>query len=134
MDEISTSYASYKLSEEYQHLAKKTCRAYYGKEYDFDYEIPDKSIFGVKVFKEVAKIPHGEIRTYKQIAEAINTKAYRAVGTAIGKNQLPIIIPCHRVIKSDLHVGGFRGGTKMKKEILKNEGVRILGDKVVKIK
>jgi methylated-DNA-[protein]-cysteine S-methyltransferase len=131
VDEISTSYNTYKLSDKYQHLTKKICYAYYGKEYHFDFEIPDKNSFRGKILQEVAKIPHGEVRTYKQIAEVLDTKAYRAVGTAIGKNPLPIIIPCHRVIKSDLRVGGFRGRTEMKKEILKNEGVRILDGKVI---
>jgi methylated-DNA-[protein]-cysteine S-methyltransferase len=82
------------------------------------------------VLQEVAKIPYGEVRTYKQISEVLNTKAYRAVGTAIGRNPLPMIIPCHRVVKSDLRVGGFFGGTEMKTEMLKNEGVRILDGKV----
>ena len=106
--------------------------AYYGKKSDFNFDIPDENNFRGKVLQEVAKIPYGEIRTYKQIAEAIDTKAYRAVGTAIGRNPLPIIIPCHRVVKSDLRVGRFFGGTEMKKEILKNEGIRISGDNIKK--
>jgi len=77
------------------------------------------------------KIPYGEIKTYKQISEAINSKAYRAVGTAIGKNHLPLIIPCHRVVKSDLSVGDFYGGIEMKKEILQNEGVSIVDNKII---
>ena len=80
------------------------------------------------------KIPHGEVKTYKQISEAIDSKGYRAVGTAIGKNPLPLIIPCHRVIRSDLKVGGFYGGTEMKKEILENEGICIVSGKIKKIK
>jgi len=84
------------------------------------------------VLQEVAKIPYGEVRTYKQIAQILNTKAYRAVGTAIGKNPLPIIIPCHRVVKSDLSVGEFLRGTEMKTGMLKNEAVRILDGKVKK--
>ncbi|MGB8233684.1 MAG: MGMT family protein, partial [Methanobacterium sp.] len=62
----------------------------------------------------------------------INCHAYRAVGTAIGKNPFPIVIPCHRVIRSDGKIGGFRGGTQMKVEILKNEGIKI-DDKCEKI-
>lgn len=79
------------------------------------------------------KIPCGKVKTYKQISEAVDSKAYRAVGTAIGKNPLPLIIPCHRVVKSDLSVGGFYGGTEMKKEILENEGIQIVNEKVKKI-
>lgn len=92
------------------------------------------SEFQKEVLQEVAEIPYGETKTYKQIAEAIDSKAYRAVGTAIGKNPLPIIIPCHRVIKSDLSVGGFFGGTEMKKEILENEGVCIVNGKIQLVK
>jgi methylated-DNA-[protein]-cysteine S-methyltransferase len=106
--------------------------AYHGKKSHFNVNTPDKDSFKGKVLHEVAKIPYGDIKTYKQIAEALNTNAYRAVGTAIGRNPLPIIIPCHRVVRSDLHVGGFFGGTEMKKEILENEGIRIVDDKIKK--
>ncbi len=106
--------------------------AYHGKKSAFDIDAPDESSFRGKVLREVAKIPYGEVKTYKQIAEALNTKAYRAVGTAIGRNPLPIIIPCHRVVRSDLQVGGFFGGTEMKKEILENEGICIVDYKIRK--
>ena len=74
---------------------------------------------------KVAKIPYGTVKTYKEIAKSINSRAYRAVGTAIGNNPFPIVIPCHRVIRSDGKIGGFRGGTSMKVEILKKEGIKI---------
>jgi methylated-DNA-[protein]-cysteine S-methyltransferase len=75
--------------------------AYHGKESSFDVNVPDENSFRGKVLQEVAKIPYGEVKTYKQIAESLDTKAYRAVGTAIGRNPLPIIIPCHRVVRSE---------------------------------
>ena len=106
--------------------------AYHGKKTEFNASIPCKDDFKGKVLQEVAKIPYGEVRTYKQISESIGTKAYRAVGTAIGRNPLPIIVPCHRVVKSDLQVGGFFGGTEMKKEMLENEGICIINGKVKK--
>lgn len=134
MDEISNSYDSFKLSDKYQKLAEKVCMAYHGKESSFDIDTPDENSFKGKILQEVAKIPYGEVKTYKQIAEALDTKAYRAVGTAIGRNPLPIIIPCHRVVRSDLHVGGFFGGTEMKKEILENEGICIVDNKVKTLK
>ena len=130
VDEISNSYDSFELSDKYQKLAEKVCMAYHGKESDFDVDAPDESSFKGKVLREVAKIPYGEVKTYKQIAEALDTKAYRAVGTAIGRNPLPIIIPCHRVVRSDFQVGGFFGGTEMKKEILENEGINIVDYKI----
>ena len=133
VNEISNSYDSFELSNKYQKLAEKVCMAYHGKESSFDVDVPAKGSFRGKVLQEVAKIPYGEVKTYKQISEALDTKAYRAVGTAIGRNPLPIIIPCHRVIRSDSQVGGFFGGTEMKKEILENEGIYIINNKIKKI-
>ena len=132
LNEISNEYTSFKLSNEYRQYAKDVCSAYYGKKREFNARIPDENDFKSKVLQEVAKIPYGEVKTYKQISESIGTKAYRAVGTAIGRNPVPIIIPCHRVVKSDLHVGGFYGGTEMKKEMLENEGVCIINNKIKK--
>lgn len=132
LGEISHGYTSFKLSNEYKNYAKDICTAYYGENVQFNACIPNKNDFKSEVLQEVAKIPYGEVRTYKQISEAVGTKAYRAVGTAIGRNPLPIVIPCHRVVKSDLHVGKFFGGTEMKKEMLENEGISILDDKIQK--
>ena len=71
---------------------------------------------------EVAQIPFGEIRTYKQIAKKVNNQdAYRAVANANACNPLPIIIPCHRVIKSSGGIGGYGGGVKNKSFLLKHE-------------
>mgnify|MGYP001019717609 CR=1 FL=1 len=92
---------------------------------------PIKSPFERRVLLEVSKIPFGEVTTYKKISESIGSRGYRAVGTAIGKNPFPIIIPCHRVVKSDGSIGNYRGGVRMKREILKNEGVEIRNDKII---
>ena len=92
---------------------------------------PVTSSFERRVLLEVSKIPLGEVTTYKKISESIGTRGYRAVGTAIGKNPFPIIIPCHRVVKSDGNIGNYRGGVKMKRKILKNEGIKILDGKVI---
>ncbi len=84
--------------------------------------------FQIEVWKELSKIPKGEVRTYKQIAKSIGKpKSSRAVANACAKNPYPIVIPCHRVIRSDGTVGGYsgEGGVKLKKELLKKEGVRL---------
>jgi len=84
--------------------------------------------FQIEVWKELSKIPKGEVRTYKQIAKSIGKpKSSRAVANACAKNTYPIVIPCHRVIRSDGTVGGYsgQGGVKLKKELLKKEGVRL---------
>ncbi len=84
--------------------------------------------FQIKVWKELSKIPKGEVRTYKQIAKSIGKpRSSRAVANACAKNPYPIVIPCHRVIRSNGTVGGYsgQGGIKLKKELLKKEGVRL---------
>ena len=78
----------------------------------------------IKVWKYLKTIPKGQTRTYKQVAIAIKKpKAIRAVANAIGKNPYPIVIPCHRVIRSDGKLGGYSGpgGLKLKKKLLKKE-------------
>jgi methylated-DNA-[protein]-cysteine S-methyltransferase len=75
--------------------------------------------FEKKVWSKLAKIPYGQTRSYKEIAQAIgHPKAFRAVGNANGKNSLPLIIPCHRVIESNGGLGGFGHGIQVKKQLL----------------
>ena len=87
--------------------------------------------FNQKCYELLSQIPQGKISTYKQIANMLNTKAYRAVGNAMAKNPNPIIVPCHRVIKSDGHIGGYVLGIKKKISLLKNEGIVIKQGKVI---
>ena len=80
--------------------------------------------FQIKVWKEIAKIPYGETRTYKQLAESIgHPKSYRAVANACGKNPYAPYIPCHRVIRSDGNLGGYsaKGGVRKKRRMLEEE-------------
>ena len=80
--------------------------------------------FQIKVWKEIAKIPKGKTKSYKEIAVAIGRpKSSRAVANACGKNPYPIEIPCHRVIKSNGEIGGYsgKGGVKVKKILLSKE-------------
>ena len=75
--------------------------------------------FQLKVFKAVLAIPLGQVRTYKWVAQKIRCpRAFRAVGTALKKNPYPLVIPCHRVVRSNGMLGGYRGGTKFKKNLL----------------
>ncbi len=81
--------------------------------------------FQIKVWKQLIKIPKGTVKTYKDIAIAINRpKSVRAVANACAKNPYSPKIPCHRVIRADKKIGGFsaRGGIKMKIKLLKKEG------------
>jgi methylated-DNA-[protein]-cysteine S-methyltransferase len=80
--------------------------------------------FSAKVLKESCKIPYGNVATYSGLAAKTGSpRAARAVGTALANNPFPLIIPCHRVVRSDGTLGGFGGGLKMKKELLQREGV-----------
>jgi methylated-DNA-[protein]-cysteine S-methyltransferase len=70
-------------------------------------------------WKTCRKIPFGETRTYKWLAQNSNKpKAYRYAGLSMAKNPLPLFIPCHRVISSDGNIGGFQGGNIMKKKLI----------------
>jgi O-6-methylguanine DNA methyltransferase len=82
--------------------------------------------FTQKVYEVVKKIPKGKVLTYQEVAKkAGNAKSARAVGNILNKNHDPKI-PCHRVIRSDGKFGGYNRGEKMKKEILRKEGVNML--------
>lgn len=75
--------------------------------------------FALKVYKTVLTIPLGQVRTYKWVAKKAGSPgAYRAVGTILKNNPYPLIIPCHRVVKSDKKLGGYIFGIKKKKWIL----------------
>lgn len=89
-------------------------------EMDFDLQGTD---FQIKVWNELLQIPYGQTVTYQDIAIKIkNEKAVRAVGTANGRNPIWILIPCHRVITSAGHLGGYAGGLEMKAKLLVLEG------------
>lgn len=79
--------------------------------------------FQRKVWKKLAEIPCGKMRSYKWVAEQIGQpQAYRAVGHANAKNPIPIIIPCHRVINASGKLGGYSVGVQLKRHLLKLEG------------
>ena len=84
--------------------------------------------FQLKIWAYLRKIPRGSVKTYSQVAKDIGKPlAVRAVANAIGKNPYAPKIPCHRVIRSDGSLGGYsgKGGVKIKRFLLKKEGVRL---------
>jgi methylated-DNA-[protein]-cysteine S-methyltransferase len=82
------------------------------------------SKFQQKVLRAEYAIPRGYVSTYKRIARHIgNKEGARAVGTALAKNPFPIIVPCHRAIRSDGTLGGYQGDLDMKRALLEMEGV-----------
>ncbi|MDC0509277.1 methylated-DNA--[protein]-cysteine S-methyltransferase [Gammaproteobacteria bacterium] len=87
------------------------------KVFNIQYKL-SSSDFSMKVYQEMKKIKYGKTLSYSAIAEKIGRhKAFRAVGTSCGKNPLPIIIPCHRVLAKN-GLGGFTGGLEIKKFLL----------------
>ena len=80
------------------------------------------SAFQRAVWDQLLAIPAGQTRAYADVAEAVGRpNAVRAVGTANGANALAIVIPCHRVIRSDGGIGGYAYGTDIKEELLRRE-------------
>lgn len=89
-----------------------------------------KKSFQVLVFAKTKLIPRGKVSTYKLLTKAIGRpRAARAVGNALNKNRDPKV-PCHRVVRSDGAVGGFRRGVAAKIKILRKEGIKIINGKV----
>ena len=97
-----------------------------GEAVDFDVEIDisDESPFTRRVLDELRRIPFGEVRSYGAIGKQLGyPMAARAVGQAVRRNPIPIIIPCHRVIREDGSLGGFSLGKEIKKGLLRLEGI-----------
>ena len=90
------------------------------------------SDFQKKVLVAEYGIPIGFISTYGRIAEYIGSpQLSRAVGRALATNPFPLVIPCHRVVRSDGSIGGYQGGIEIKKRLLEMEGVKINDFKVL---
>lgn len=80
--------------------------------------------FRRKAQRAIARIPYGQTRSYTEIARSAgNERAVRAAGTACGSNPIPIVVPCHRVLRSGGGLGGYGGGLPMKEALLKLEGI-----------
>jgi O-6-methylguanine DNA methyltransferase len=99
-------------------------RYFDGHKATFDVEL-DLSIgtpFQQAVWKAVRKVPYGTLVSYKKVAqEPGNARAARAVGNALGANPIPIVVPCHRIIRKDGGLGGFTGGIRWKKKLIELE-------------
>lgn len=80
--------------------------------------------FQHKVWKALARIPAGQTRTYRELAQSLGLPhAVRAVASACGANPLAVLVPCHRVVRSDGGLGGYRWGLQRKQQLLQMEGV-----------
>jgi methylated-DNA-[protein]-cysteine S-methyltransferase len=93
-----------------------------------DFELPiDWSLsqgFTQRILQATAKVPFGQLATYREMAtKAGNERAVRAAGNALGSNHIPIVVPCHRIIRTGGALGGYTGGLERKEFLLKLEGV-----------
>ena len=86
------------------------------------------TLFDKRCYELLKQVPAGKITTYKALAMALGSKAYRAVGSAMSKNPYLPKVPCHRVVKSDGKIGEYQLGFQKKIEMLKNEGIEINGN------
>ena len=93
----------------------------------------DNNVFNQRCYALLKQIPEGKVTTYKEMAKALNSKAWRAVGSAMAKNKNLVVIPCHRVVRSDGTVGQYALGGDKKTELLQSEGVDITNGKVVNL-
>ena len=127
-----------KTPNEIKQLLKSIRRFLTGEDIKFSLdllELDQCSGFQRKVLLAEYGIPRGRISTYKRIAKHIgNPKAIRAVGNALGNNPFPLVIPCHRAVRSDGTLGGYLGGLEMKQELLMMERINIIDGRVEMLK
>jgi methylated-DNA-[protein]-cysteine S-methyltransferase len=103
------------------HTRRELDEYFAGRRRDFDLELDWRLIagFGRRVLEATARIPYGSVSTYALVAaEAGSPRAMRAAGNALGSNPLPIVVPCHRVVRTGGAVGGYGGGPERKRMLL----------------
>ena len=84
-----------------------------------------------KIYKKLLQVPSGKITTYGELSRAIGLKnGQRLIGQIMKKNPFPVIVPCHRVVKSNREVGGYAFGVNIKKNMLSKEGICIKNNKI----
>ena len=89
-------------------------------------------ISSTKVYKKLLQVPRGKITTYGELAKAVGLKnGQRVVGTMMKKNPFPVIVPCHRVVKSDGKIGEYVYGVSVKSKMLAEEGIKIKDGKII---
>jgi methylated-DNA-[protein]-cysteine S-methyltransferase len=96
-----------------------------GRRHDFDVDLDWRLSrgFSRRVLRSTARIPYGQTSTYARLAaRAGSPRAFRAAGNALHRNPIPIVVPCHRVLRSGGHLGGYGGGLEMKESLLRLEG------------
>jgi len=128
-DQVSGLYPNSQESSctEIDHVAASIKGLLEGEAIEFSLDVADLSLctgFQQLVLRAEHGIPRGSISTYQLIAEHLGKRnGARAVGNALANNPFPLIVPCHRAIRSDRHLGGYQGGLDMKRALLEKEGI-----------
>ncbi|NHI82866.1 MAG: methylated-DNA--[protein]-cysteine S-methyltransferase [Candidatus Thorarchaeota archaeon] len=110
-----------------EELVRRIQRFFLGDSSRITMDYVDTSVcnkFQLDVLLEERRIPRGMTSSYGRLASEIGTRGIRAVGNALARNPFPVVVPCHRAVRSDRTLGGFQGGLDMKRRILEMEGVR----------
>ncbi len=109
--------------------ASQQLREYFsGRRHIFDVPVDLSGVtpFTQDVLRAAAEVPFGQLVTYTDIARSIGRpRATRAVGNALGRNPVPVIVPCHRIVRSDRSIGGYTGGLDIKERLLTIEGTML---------
>jgi methylated-DNA-[protein]-cysteine S-methyltransferase len=116
------------IPENFQEISTQLYHYFRGEPISFTIpvDLTGLTTFTKRVLMEVSKIPYGHTRSYGDIAEGLGYHGgARAVGQAVGRNPLPIVIPCHRVIQGIGTLGGFGMGLELKEKLLALEGIRL---------
>lgn len=134
LDKVTAFFAKYKEEITLEHNPQKVApyktelvqylkgkRQVFEMQVDFGQRGTD---FQQAVWQELLRVPFGSSSSYSKLAEAVGRpQATRAVGTAVGKNPIPIIVPCHRILRKDGGIGGYAGGLPLKYRLLEIEGI-----------
>ena len=89
-------------------------------------------ILSTKVYRKLLRVPKGKVTTYGELANAVGLKnGQRTIGMIMKKNPFPVIVPCHRVVKSDGKIGGYAYGEMVKSRMLANEGIKIKDGEII---
>ena len=113
--------------DEFRDLTELLERYFSGRRTELDYPIIlNGTEFQLRTWMKVREIPYGEVRSYEWVARNIGRRgAARAVGSALRRNPVALIIPCHRVVRKNGGIGGFRYGVEIKRRLLRIEGIRL---------
>ena len=89
-------------------------------------------ILSTKVYRKLLQVPKGKVTTYGELAKAVGLKnGQRIIGMIMKKNPYPVIVPCHRVVKSNGKIGGYAYGERVKSKMLEKEGIKIQDGKII---